>query len=199
MNATAIEQRTAIDGYELLTTRTSSARLVEPGPSEAELQKILYAAACAPDHGRKTPWRFVVVSGSSRARFGELMAASLQRRDPNASPAKLQLERDKPMRAPLIVVTAAVTREDPAVPGVEQILAVGAATQNILLAAHALGYGSFWRTGATARDDSVKEGLGLAPENTIVGFIYIGTSEVPARPRQVELGAVTMRLTTNGE
>jgi nitroreductase len=79
-------------------------------------------------------------------------------------------------------VVAAHLREHKGVPAVEQIVAVGAAAQNILVAAHALGYGGFWRTGAAAYDDTVKDALGLRPGDAIVGFLYLGTPSVPAAP-----------------
>ena len=79
----------------------------------------------------------------------------------------------RPLRAPLIVVASAVIR--PGAPEVEQILAAGAAVQNFTLALHGSGFGSFWRTGEAAYDPIVKEGLGLAHEDHIVGFLYVGT------------------------
>jgi nitroreductase len=182
-----------VDAIEALTSRISPARLARPGPSEDELQQMLEAAACAPDHGRKRPWRFIVIAGDARQRFGKLLAESLLRREPGAAAAKLDAEQAKALRAPLIVVTAAAPREDPAVPAIEQVVAVGAATQNLLIAAHAMGYGSFWRTGALAYDPEFKAALGLAPTDTLVGMIYIGTVEAPGRPRQVDVAAVTTR------
>jgi nitroreductase len=75
-------------------------------------------------------------------------------------------------------------REHRGVPPVEQIVAAGAATQNMLIAAHALGFGGFWRTGAAAYDERVKRALGLAAEDAIVGFVYLGTpsTATPALP-----------------
>ena len=91
-------------------------------------------------------------------------------------------ERSKPLRAPLIVVVGARVREHKKVPAVEQIVAAGAAAQNILVAAHALGFGGFWRTGNAAYDDGIKTALGLHAGDAIVGFLYLGTPAVPAPP-----------------
>jgi nitroreductase len=105
-----------------------------------------------------------------------------RRREPAAGEATLAKERAKPLRAPLIVVVAAVLREHRGVPAVEQIVAAGAAAENILVAAHALGFGAFWRTGAPAYDETVKRALGLRPEDAIVGFLYLGTPAAPLPP-----------------
>lgn len=164
-----------------LTSRTSAARFGETGPNEAELANIFEAAQRAPDHGRLRPWRFIVIEGEARQKFGELLAASLQRREASASEQTLDAEKKKAFRAPVIVVVAAEVQHNPKVPEIEQVLAAGAAAQNILLAAHALGLGATWKTGGAAYDASVNTALGLAPTAQIVGFIYIGSVAVPGR------------------
>ncbi|MEP6656297.1 MAG: nitroreductase family protein [Betaproteobacteria bacterium] len=169
-----------MDALEALTTRTSPLGLTEPAPDEAALASILRAAARAPDHGKMRPWYFIIVAGPARAAFGKVLAAALHRREPDALEATLDKERDKPLRAPLIIVVAARLREHRNVPAIEQIIAAGAAAQNILVAAHALGYGGFWRTGAAAYDDTVKTALGLDAQDAIVGFLYLGTPSAAA-------------------
>jgi len=164
-----------LDAIEALTTRASPTGLVAPAPDADALQHMLRAAVRAPDHGRLRPWRFIIVEGAARAALGGVLADALLAREPGVAEAALAKERAKPLRAPLIVIVAAKLREHRGVPAVEQIVAAGAATQNMLLAAHALGFGGFWRTGAAAYDDRVKRALGLAPEDAIVGFVYLGT------------------------
>jgi nitroreductase len=87
----------------------------------------------------------------------------------------LNRERSKPLRAPVIVVVVARVRPHDKIPEVEQLLSAGAAAQNIMLAAHALGYGAMWKTGAPAYDAKVKQALGLEAADSIAGFIYLGT------------------------
>jgi nitroreductase len=171
-----------LDALEALTTRASPIGLSEPAPHAAALTLMLRAASRAPDHGRLRPWRFIVVEGEARKAFGDVLAAALRRREPDVPEAALDKERGKPLRAPLIIVVAARTREHKGVPAVEQIIAAGAAAQNILVAAHALGFGGFWRTGNAAYDDAVKTALGLRVSDAIVGFLYLGTPAVPAGP-----------------
>jgi nitroreductase len=163
-----------MDALELLHTRQSAGKLQDPGPDDMELAEIFRSAVSAPDHGRLRPWRFVVIREEARERFGELMAATLRSRRPDTTPEMLDRERAKPLRAPLIVVVAARVQAGK-IPEIEQVLAVGAAAQNIMLAAHALGFGAMWRTGDLAYDASVKTALGLEPTDAIVGFIYLGT------------------------
>jgi nitroreductase len=174
-----------VEALEALTTRASPAALTDPAPDEEALDRMLRAAMRAPDHGRLRPWRFIIVAGEARMALGNMLADALRRRHPNAVDAALAKERTKPLRAPLIVVVAATPREHRSVPAIEQVISAGAAAQNILVAAHALGYGGFWRTGAPAYDVSVKRALGLRADDAIVGFLYLGTPDATASPSPV--------------
>jgi nitroreductase len=165
-----------MEAIDALTTRRSAAKFAEPAPDDETLGKILGAAMHAPDHGKLKPWRFIVLRGDARKRFGNVMADAMKKREPEAPANMLDREREKPLRAPLIVVLAAAIKEDHKIPVVEQLLAAGAAAENIMIAAHALGYGAAWKTGAPAYDAYVKETLGLEPSDAIVGFLYLGTS-----------------------
>lgn len=177
-----------MDAIEAMISRVSPAKLTEPAPAPEALEKMLAAAVAAPDHGRVRPWRFVVIEGKAREKFGELMAQSLSRREKDISPAKLDFERAKALRAPLLVVVAAAPNGDPKIPEVEQIEAVAAATQNFVIAAHALGYGTLWRTGKVAYDAEVKTALGLREADTVVGIIYVGSVATPGAPRKIAAG-----------
>jgi nitroreductase len=173
-----------MDTITALTTRASVSRLEAPAPDAGELERMFAAALSAPDHGRIRPWRFQIIEGEGLRKFGEVLAEALLRREPDAPAPLVAKEREKPLRAPVIVVVTAATRAHPKVPAIEQVVSAGAAAQNILLAAHALGYGGMWRTGAPAYDPYVKRSLGLGEEDEIVGFLYIGTPpSVPARPQ----------------
>jgi len=182
-----------MDALTALITRVSPAALDAPGPPADVLQKILEAAVAAPDHGRMRPWRFILIEGAAREKLGALLAESLQRREPAAPAGKLEAERKKALRAPLIVVVAAVVQAGAKVPEIEQLVAVGAAAQNMLVAAYALGFGGFWRTGANAYDPAMKRALGLAETDAIIGFLYLGTTKTPGQPRHNDAGSVTRR------
>ena len=173
---------------DAIMSRVSASKLVAPGPSAADLERIMTAGARAPDHGRLRPWRFVVVQNQERQRLGDLMAASLKARDPSATEPLLSNERQKVMRAPTIIVVAAAVQPDhPNIPAIEQILAVGAGVQNMILAAEAIGYGTMWKTGDAAYDAIVKKGLNLAVTDQIIAFFYVGTREGCGMPRKATL------------
>lgn len=179
-----------MDAISVLTSRVSPVKLREPGPSPQELEKIMAAALRAPDHGRLQPWRILLIEGSARQRFGEVLAEALRAREPEAPQERLDAERSKPLRAPLVVVVAARTQPEHKIPELEQIVSAGAAAQNILLAAHALGYGGFWRTGESAYDKAVVRALGLEQSDRIIGFLYLGTIAVPGQIRAIEPSAI---------
>jgi nitroreductase len=168
----------------ILTRRTvPPAKMGPPGPDEAELRRILEAGVAAPDHGLLRPWRFLVVRGAGRERLGELFADLVRRMAPEASAQEVEKQRAAPLRAPVIVVVAAqVDPEHPKIPEVEQTAAVAAAAQNMLLAAHALGFAAKWATGKQAYDDRVKAGLGLGTRDRVIGFVYLGSYAADHRP-----------------
>ena len=163
-----------MDALDALNTRQTAKTYGDTAPTKEHLEQVLKSAVRAPDHGRLRPWRFMLIEGEQRHKFGELLAASALRRVPALSEGDLQRERDKALRAPLIIVTACRVVPGTKVPAVEQLLAVGAATQNILLALHALGYVAAWKTGEAAYDPELKKALGLAADDHIVGFVYTG-------------------------
>jgi nitroreductase len=163
-----------MDLIEGIESRTSALKLTEPGPTPPHIERIIKAGIRAPDHGRLRPWRFVVIEGDARKRLGEAMANVLRAKMPDASPAQLDAEAGKVMRAPTIIAVGAKISKAK-IPEIEQVSAVAAAIQNMFLTAHALGYGAMWKTGGIAYDRSAKELLGLASEDHIVGLLYLGT------------------------
>ncbi len=163
---------------------TPAGLLVEPAPGDDEILTLLQTAMRAPDHGALRPWRFLLIRGDRRRALGDIFAASLARREPATHPDDIEKARGKPLRAPLVLaVWAEVVEDHPKVPPVEQIVATGAAVQNLLNALHAHGYDAILVTGAPCYDENVKAPLGLAPKDALVGFIHIGTAK-NATPRK---------------
>jgi nitroreductase len=164
---------------DAINARRSTPRLIEPGPSSVELRAMVRAAAAAPDHGKCRPWRFVVVPRESAEDFGAVLERAYVRRcelaGDNVDADRCERERTRLRRAPTFVVVVCEPRTDLKIPLHEQQAAVAAATQNFLLAATSMGYGSMWATGAAATDQHVKEALGLGPDDSIIGFLYIGS------------------------
>lgn len=157
---------------------------VKPDPLQRDvIEKLLSAGAQAPNHYKVRPWRFVVLTGDGRKKLGDVMAASFSDRNPDAPAEGLDKTRALPLRAPVVIVVSAdKPAPDSKAIEIENISAASAACQNILLAAHALGLGAIWRTGEWARDARVKDFFGLAADQHILGFIYVGYPEVQPEP-----------------
>jgi nitroreductase len=179
-----------MDAIEAINTRATAKTYGETAPSREQLAIVLQAAVRAPDHGRLRPWRFMLIEGNQRRKFGDMLAASALRRTPGLGAGDLQRERDKAIRAPLIIVVACRIVPGTKIPVIEQILAAGSAAQNILLALHAQGFAAAWKTGEGAYDPEVKRALGFAADDHLVGFIYtgggIGATFAQGKPASVQ-------------
>jgi len=152
-------------------------RLVEPGPTPAELQMLLELAAAAPDHGQLTPWRFIAVPAAQRHRLAEAFAGALAERDPAATPEQLAQAREKAYRAPLLLLAVAcLGPREPDVPAPERLVSMGAALQNLLLGAHALGYGAGLTSGQAMTSAQLRRLFGLAEGEVAVCCVNIGTA-----------------------
>ncbi|BBK43056.1 nitroreductase [Allostella vacuolata] len=167
----------------LLSRRSiSPVLLTDPGPSDAEINAMIEVALRAPDHGNLRPWAFAIVRGDARRRLGDVFAEALAARDPTATEPLLERERGRPLRSPVVIACGVRVRPDHKIAEIEQLMAAGAATMNLLNAAHALGFGAMWVTGANAYDPMVAEALGFAAPDRLVGFVYVGTPPEALRP-----------------
>jgi nitroreductase len=174
---TATVSATLVDLLTAIESRASALKLIDPGPTRAHLEQIMRAGVRAPDHGRLRPWRFVVLEGAAREKLGDAMARLSFVKFPQSTPEQLDGERRKVLRAPTIVVVAARITQGK-IPEIEQVAAVAAGVENMVLVAQALGYGAMWKTGAAAYDAQTKTTLGLAAQDHIVAFLYLGTTAI---------------------
>ncbi len=163
------------EALRVIQSRVSITKLIEPAPNSAELIEAFKAAARAPDHGKLQPWRFMVIEGEGLELLSRIFLAALARSNPEISPSVVEKTKNMPFRAPMIIVAIARCQENSKVPKQEQIIACGAATQNLLNALFALNYGAVWRTGDLAYDKYVAQSLGLVESEEVIGFIYVGT------------------------
>lgn len=166
-----------MDTLTAIHTRQSISKVKEDAVPRELIEKLLSAAVQAPNHHRNRPWRFVVLTGAGRERLGDVMAQALARRNPDAPDTALEVERKRPLRAPVLVVVSVVKPADEKIVEIEDVCAGAAAVQNMLLAAHHLGLGAMWRTGPAAFDPLVKEFLGFAPDQHLLAFVYVGYAE----------------------
>ena len=182
----------------------SPRRLIEPGPSAQQLQDMLAAAAAAPDHGQLTPWRFVVVPSAQRERLAEVFGLALVERDPSATPAQIANAREKAHRAPFLMLAIArlIDRDAQAgsAPGrgadhpesseaevgdAERLVSFGCAIQNVVLSAHAAGFGTGLTSGQALASPRLRALFGLRENEQAVCCINIGsvTRHKPMRLR----------------
>ncbi|MDA0364474.1 MAG: nitroreductase [Chloroflexi bacterium] len=165
-----------MDLIEGLATRRSASAFASGCPPREEIARLIEAATWAPNHHLTQPWRFEVLAGEERARFGEHLAAAIVQ-DADASeraPRLAESTRTKLLRSPVLVVV--IQRGDDADPErtLEDYAACCCATQNLLLAAHAEGLAAKWSTGAMATMVAAREYFALAPDDRIVAYVYVG-------------------------
>jgi len=172
---------------DFLLSRCSApiADLAEPGPDDAAILTMIAAATRVPDHGRLEPWRFILYRGDARYRVGEMLADLAERREGPLSEARRKQELTRFSRAPLVIGVVSSPKENPKIPQWEMLLSGGAAAMNLSIAAQALGFGCNWITNWYSDVDEGRRILGLAPHESVVGFIHIGTYSGPPvdRPR----------------
>lgn len=163
-----------------------SRTLLAPAPGPEVIDVAVAAALRAPDHGGLRPWRFVAVAGADRARLGGLLADSLARREPGVAAERLEIERAKPLRAPLVVAAGAKLAHGHKIPVWEQEASAAAGIMNFLNALDMQGFGAMWVSGPALRDPVVKTAIGFAAEDALLGWVYVGTPPavrpVPVRP-----------------
>lgn len=178
-----------------LRRSTSPELMTEPGPSPEILRTILEIGARVPDHRRVYPFRFIVIEGDRRAAAGEILASRLAATEPEADPARLDVERRRFLRAPVVVAVASRVDRAHKTPEWEQVLTAGAVCQNLLLAASAHGLAACWLTEWAAYDAGVRTALGLSDDERIAGFIYIGTArEAPKERPRPDLDTLVSRF-----
>lgn len=172
---------------ESIAKRISVPRLKAPAPDQATLDKLFKACLNVPDHYQMQPWRFLQVEGDARYQLGDLFAEGKARTSPESSEDELDRKAAKALRAPLIIVAICSPQQHAKVPELEQQLSTGCVIHNLGLALRSLGFASIWRTGNFAFDPFVQAGLGLAEHESIMGFLYVGTSDCKEKtPKNID-------------
>ena len=172
----------------------SPRRLDDPGPSPQQLLEIIGAAAAAPDHGQLVPWRFVVVPRAHRGRLAEIFGLALVDRDPDATPEQIENACEKAHRSPFLMLAIAKLTDNKAPSGpalkrgvnahesteyevndAERLVSFGCAIQNILLSAHAAGFGTGLTSGQAMASPRLRTLFALTENEKAVCCINIGT------------------------
>lgn len=160
-------------------------QLTGPAPDDATLLRLLQSAVRVPDHGKRMPWRFLLIRGDARHALGERLAARGIERDPNGGEAAVEKDRLRFAHAPMVVTVIAKLGPDEKIPEQERLLSAGCVCFALLQAAQAAGFGAQWLTGWPAYDAAVAARLGLGADERVLGFIHLGTPReaVPERER----------------
>ena len=185
--------RPSAETLDLLARRRSTVakNITEPGPTADQLDALLKIGARTPDHGKLFPWRFVVFEGAARERFGEILEARLRELEPDGPQERYDLERQRFVRAPVVIAVVSDVTENHKIPEWEQVLSAGAVCQNLLIGASALGFAAQWLTEWYAYDRVTKKALGLDPGERVAGFIYVGSAAVEAEERKRQAPRIT--------
>lgn len=175
-------------------------RLVAPGPTHAQIEQLLAAAAAAPDHRQLVPWRFIEIPASARAALSEVFAEALRERDAGALDEELARARQKALRAPLLWLLVVDTGpRDPDVPLHERLIGAGCAVQNVLLMATAMGYGSALTSGKALGSAVLRQAFALGATDLPVCFVNVGTVHEAGRaPRRPEPSQLLSRWSPDG-
>jgi len=176
----------------LMTRRSRPAKtLTAPVPDRAAVETLLTAAARTPDHGKLEPWRFIVLTKPALQRLASQVPARGVAL--GIDPDKISKAQDQFGNADLAVAVISSPKPSDKIPHVEQVYSAGAVCLALVNAGLAAGWGANWLSGWASHDRVfVAEGLGLAPHETVAGFIHLGTetSTPPERPRP-DLNAIT--------
>lgn len=161
--------------YDLLMSRRSvkTRDMKDPGPDRIDVEKILRAAVRVPDHGKLAPWRFIVLDGPARERLGDTICDALIT-EQETSEKIAEKMKGYATQSPILIVAIHSPKDHPAIPEWEQQLSIGAACQNMLVAATALGYACQWLTGWASYSPSVREALKMSERERIAGFLFFG-------------------------
>jgi nitroreductase len=184
--AVPLPEKTPEDGLTGLNARRSvpARQLAAPGPDDATLERMLRAAVRVPDHGKRTPWRFLRIAGDARQALGKALVIRALQRDPAAGAAMIDKDRHRFAHAPLIVAVIAKLGPDEKIPESERFSSASCVCFALLQAAQACGFGAQWLTGWPAYDETILRLLGLGPDERIAGFIHIGTPKMEAPERE---------------
>jgi nitroreductase len=164
----------------LARRRSASAlTLGDPAPTPDEVAELLRLAARVPDHGKLTPWRFVILQGEDKVRFAAGLERVAQAREDAAAVAKLGK-----LKTPPLCIAVVSSPKPGAIPEWEQLLSAGAVCTTLTYAALAMGYGANWITDWYAYDAEAQRLLGLAANEKVAGWVLIGTPREPPLERE---------------
>lgn len=179
----------------ILARRSASARhLSAPGPSAEALDRILFAASRAPDHGRLVPFRFVLIPDVARDAFADVLVAAARQEQPDSAEAEIDRAREKAYQGPcLVALIGKIEPKHPKIPASDQWLSVGCALENLVLAAQAEGFAVAIRSGKALETEAFRHAFHLGENEHFTCFLALGTASEwpPAKPKPALEALVT--------
>ena len=165
-----------MDALDNILKRVSARKLIEPHPTQDEMDKVFKGALRAPDHAWLRPSRFIEVTGKGLEKLSEIFIKFASNELKDVTPLQMEKYQSAPFRAPMVIILTTKITEHPKVPKVEQMLSTATAAENILLALHAKNYAGIWRTGKFAFNNKIAEYLNLTSDHEVIGYLYVGTA-----------------------
>ena len=144
--------------------------------TDDDLNNILACGIRVPDHGALTPWNLTVIKDEARYRIGnKILAPEFKLNNPDASKEEIEYERNRFIRASVVIGVLSKPVSHPKIPLWEMELSAGAVCENLLIAAQSLGYAAQWLTEWYSYNKIMIKEIGGDPKtDKIAGFIYIG-------------------------
>lgn len=176
---------------QAIRERRSIGKVKDTPVERGIIEELIEAATWAPNHYHTEPWKFIVMTGQGRTTLGRAYAAiaeeSMDAADEDERAKRLAREEAKALRAPVVIAAVCSPPPDSRAPWSEEIAAVHAAVQNMLLSAHGHGLGTVWRSGDPMYHPRMKEAFGLSEREELVGLIYIGYPDMdPPRAKRTD-------------
>ncbi len=172
---------------DIIKARRTIGAMQDKGVSENAINLMLEAGTWAPNHKKTEPWKFRVFTGDSRVRLGDEMERIMKQKTAHLSEEEALKKTTKakkgPLRAPVIIAVA--VSPSGKVPEIEEISAVAASIQNMLLVAEEQGLATIWRTGEIVYQSELNDFLSLEEDDKLLGLIYVGHPNKEALSKRI--------------
>ena len=176
---------------QAMRRRRSHSSVTDAAPTKRELLPLIEAAASVADHASLRPWRVIALRGDARARLGRALAEAA-----GLDGSAADKMAAKPLRAPLLLAIVVSPKRSHKVPLWEQETVASGVAHALSLVLDEAGWGVMWRTGPYTRHPLVAAAHGLAPDERLLGWLYVGGLRGGRRAERRTDRIAASRLTT---
>jgi nitroreductase len=172
---------------EAINARRTVKRFANQEISREDIEALLAAATCAPNHRLTQPWRFYVLGPEARYGYGLALGNRKAKKIEDAAAAQKMRETvaEEHRALPAMLAVAMVVNENEEIRE-EDYAAVMMAVQNIALAAVEKGLGTAFKSGAILGDPAARAAIGVADSERIVLAIHLGVAAEAVAPKNRE-------------